>query len=45
MGHAGAVITGNVGTAKSKIDAFAAGISVAKKPSDVERLLKNMIKE
>jgi succinyl-CoA synthetase alpha subunit len=41
MGHAGAIISGNVGTAKSKIDAFAnAGIPVAQKPSDIARLLK-----
>ncbi len=41
MGHAGAIITGNVGTAKSKIDAFtAAGVPIAEKPSDIPRLLK-----
>jgi len=40
MGHAGAIVMGNVGTAKSKIDAFAAaGISVAEKPSDIAKLL------
>jgi len=40
MGHAGAIITGNVGTAKSKIDAFtAAGVPIAEKPSDIPRLL------
>ena len=40
MGHAGAIISGNVGTAKSKIDSCtAAGIPVAEKPSDIPRLL------
>jgi succinyl-CoA synthetase alpha subunit len=40
MGHAGAIIMGNTGTAKSKIDAFkAAGVPVAEKPSDIPRLL------
>ncbi|MFC1958874.1 succinate--CoA ligase subunit alpha [Chloroflexota bacterium] len=41
MGHAGAIIMGNVGTAKSKIDAFAAaGVPVAEKPSDIVKFLK-----
>jgi succinyl-CoA synthetase alpha subunit len=40
MGHAGAIVMGNTGTAKSKIDAFnSAGVSVADKPSDIARLL------
>jgi succinyl-CoA synthetase alpha subunit len=40
MGHAGAIIMGDVGTAKSKIDAFTkAGVPVAEKPSDIARLL------
>lgn len=40
MGHAGAIVMGNVGTAKSKIEAFAAaGVPVAEKPSDTARLL------
>jgi len=43
MGHAGAIISGNVGTAKSKIDSCAAaGIPVAEKPSDIPRLLLNI---
>ncbi len=42
MGHAGAIITGNTGTARSKIEAFTqAGVPVAEKPSDVPRLLKD----
>lgn len=41
MGHAGAIVMGNVGTAESKIDAFnAAGTPVAEKPSDVIKLLR-----
>ncbi len=41
MGHAGAIVVGTVGTAKSKIDALvAARVSVAEKPSDIPRLLK-----
>jgi succinyl-CoA synthetase alpha subunit len=40
MGHAGAIIYGKQGTAKSKIEAFAAaGVSVAEKPSEVTTLL------
>ena len=40
MGHAGAIIMGNVGSAKSKIDAFtSAGVPVAEKPSDIAKLL------
>jgi succinyl-CoA synthetase alpha subunit len=41
MGHAGAIVVGNVGTAKSKVEAFTvAGVTVADKPSDIPRLLK-----
>jgi len=41
MGHAGAIVMGNAGTAESKIEAFtSAGVPVAEKPSDVARLLK-----
>ncbi len=40
MGHAGAIIMGSAGTAKSKIDAFTrAGVPVAEKPSDIAKLL------
>ncbi len=41
MGHAGAIIMGNAGTAKSKVEAFTeAGVPVADKPSDIVKLLK-----
>jgi succinyl-CoA synthetase alpha subunit len=40
MGHAGAIILGSAGTAKSKIEAFnKAGVPVAEKPSDIVRFL------
>jgi len=40
MGHAGAIVMGKAGTAKSKIQAFRkAGVKVAEKPSDVSKLL------
>ncbi len=40
MGHAGAIITGTAGTAKTKIDAFKKnGVHVADKPSDISRIL------
>jgi succinyl-CoA synthetase alpha subunit len=41
MGHAGAIIMGRTGTAKSKIEAFQkAGVPVAEKPSEVAKLLR-----
>ncbi len=41
MGHAGAIVTGGQGTARSKIDAFArAGIPVAQAPSEIPHLLR-----
>jgi succinyl-CoA synthetase alpha subunit len=40
MGHAGAIIMGNTGTAENKTKAFEnAGVKVAEKPSDVAALL------
>ena len=40
MGHAGAIIMGEAGTAQSKIEAFLeAGVEVAEKPSDVTKML------
>ncbi len=44
MGHAGAIISGSSGTADAKIKALTkAGVRVADKPSDVARLLKEMM--
>ncbi|MEJ7762587.1 MAG: succinate--CoA ligase subunit alpha [Thermomicrobiales bacterium] len=41
MGHAGAIISGGAGTAASKMDALtAAGVSVARTPSEVPALLR-----
>ena len=41
MGHAGAIITGNKGTAESKTKAFeAAGAKVAMTPSEIVELVK-----
>jgi len=40
MGHAGAIVMGNAGTAESKIEAFKkANVKVAEKPSDAAELL------
>jgi len=40
MGHAGAIIMGSAGTAKSKIEVFTrAGVPVAEKPSDIVKFL------
>ncbi len=42
MGHAGAIISGGMGDAKSKIEALeSAGVKVAKFPADVAKLIKN----
>jgi len=41
MGHAGAIISGDFGTAKSKIKAFEdVGVKVAKLPSEIVKVLK-----
>jgi len=45
MGHAGAIISGRSGTAESKIKALQdAGVHVAEKPTDVARLLTNLLR-
>ncbi len=44
MGHAGAIISGNKGTAQSKTEAFqAAGVKVAKTPSEIIELVKAQV--
>jgi succinyl-CoA synthetase alpha subunit len=44
LGHAGAIVSGNFGTAKSKIEAFQnAGVPVAERPSDIPRLLQTSL--
>jgi succinyl-CoA synthetase alpha subunit len=44
MGHAGAIVTGTLGTARNKIEAFtAADVDVAEKPSDITRMLANIL--
>ena len=45
MGHAGAIVSGNQGTAESKVKAFeAAGIPVANAPSEIPRLVKEALR-
>jgi len=44
MGHAGAIIMGEAGTAESKIEAFKkAGVKVAEKPNDTAVLLTKLV--
>lgn len=44
MGHAGAIVTGTLGTARNKIEAFAAAdVDVAEKPSDITKMLANIL--
>ena len=44
MGHAGAIIIGEAGTAESKIEALrSANVEVAEKPSDVAKLMVKLI--
>ena len=44
MGHAGAIISGDVGTAKGKIEALkVAGASIANLPWDVPKILKELL--
>jgi len=44
MGHAGALVSGSKGTAAAKADAFrAAGVAVAKNPSEVAKLVARVL--
>ncbi len=44
MGHAGAIIEGETGTAESKISALQeAGVGIAKKPSEIADLIKDVL--
>ncbi|MDH5783761.1 MAG: succinate--CoA ligase subunit alpha [Candidatus Bathyarchaeota archaeon] len=44
MGHAGAIVMGRTGTARSKIEAFKkAGVPVAEKPSEVAKILSQRL--
>ncbi len=44
LGHAGAIVSGNFGTAQSKIEAFKkAGVPVADRPSEIPRLLQSTL--
>jgi succinyl-CoA synthetase alpha subunit len=46
MGHAGAIIMGDTGTARSKVEAFEnAGVNVAEKPSDVAGLIASALRK
>jgi succinyl-CoA synthetase alpha subunit len=45
MGHAGAIISGGKGTAKSKMDAMRnAGIAVVENPAYIGRTMKELLK-
>ena len=44
MGHAGAIISGNVGTAQGKIDALSAvGANIAETPWDIPEMVKEFL--
>lgn len=44
MGHAGAIISGNVGTAQGKIDALSAvGANIADTPYDIPDMVKKFL--
>jgi len=46
MGHAGAIITGNMGTPESKVAAFARiGAPVADSPADIPGLVARVLKQ
>ncbi len=44
MGHAGAIVTGSVGTAQAKAEAFeAAGVRVGRSPSEVAEMVRDIV--
>ncbi len=46
MGHAGAIILGENDATKSKIEAFnKSGVKITEKPSDIVKLLKQIIEK
>jgi succinyl-CoA synthetase alpha subunit len=46
MGHAGAIIMGDTGTARNKIETFEdAGVKVAERPSDVAGLIVSILRK
>ena len=46
MGHAGAIISGGIGTAAEKFAAFeAAGIHIARDPSEIGAVLKAALEQ
>jgi succinyl-CoA synthetase alpha subunit len=45
MGHAGAIVSGNMGTAKGKMDALrAAGVQVGLNPTEAGELMADIVK-
>jgi succinyl-CoA synthetase alpha subunit len=46
MGHAGAIVYGNYGSAESKISNYSkAGVPVAKRPAEVPELLADRLRK
>jgi succinyl-CoA synthetase alpha subunit len=46
MGHAGAIVSGNHGSAESKLESLAAaGVVISKSPAEIGRTLHNLLKE
>ena len=46
MGHAGAIVSGNTGTAKAKMEALeAAGVKVGLNPTEAGELMVSIIKD
>ena len=45
MGHAGAIVYGNYGSAESKVPTMQANIPVAKRPAEVPELLAKKLRK